>query len=430
MRRSRRGREGDWLKATNQFTLDSTKFAVEFASFIDFIGADNFLRVLRKVDQKLGQLRPSVRTLFGDRYFFHEQCISFTDGQHPFQLDPSSFYAIRSASLIAGINRARLLLPPLAKARFRSMLLNSLKPNRDVRQIEHEIRCFIHFGQKGINVAFADLEEKGRFDLICEAQDASFDVECKTVSEDTGSQIKSEMIVGLCEAFHKSVHQKLPVHQSGIFVLTLKKPGDLCKNLASELKSAFESPTPSSFDGNNFVLSFVPRPAWHDYLRENKWQEIKESASDDPEIERHAHCVIRKDNCVLGLSLRPHKKNTLSERVIEVLKAAADQCSKLRPSLLWLHFIGFAENEFLHLAEFSIESHGGLNLLVAEALHPEASTTDRSHVQSIRFSSVTSKIATKPILDSNRLIVNSKSVDGACYDVPNPFCRFDLKIDY
>jgi hypothetical protein len=64
---------------------------------------------------------------------------------------------------------------------------------RDVRQIEHEIRCYAHFVRRRYRTAFADLEELGRFDLLVDTPVGQIEVECKTVTEDTGSQIKTEM---------------------------------------------------------------------------------------------------------------------------------------------------------------------------------------------------------------------------------------------
>jgi hypothetical protein len=169
-----------------QFTISSSEIAREFGSFAHFVGAEELNQALTRVARKFASLRPSIRTLFGDRYFFHEQCIQFTDGPFPFQLDVANPLAVRAASLISGINRVRTKLSSPALVRFRETILGGLRPDRDIRQIEHEIRCYIHFGQKGFEVSFADLDQNGRFDLLCSSQASSFEVECKTVSEETG----------------------------------------------------------------------------------------------------------------------------------------------------------------------------------------------------------------------------------------------------
>jgi hypothetical protein len=414
----------------NQFTLGTSAFPMEFASFVDFVGAAEFDKALRKVTRKLSMLQPSIRALYGDRYFFQHQCLRFTDGPTSFQLEPSNPIAVRAASLIGGVNRMRAGLSAPANARFRKVCGDGLTPGRDIRQIEHEIRAFTHFGQKVSNVSLADLEGKGRFDLLCEAQAEMFEVECKTVSEETGSQIKTEMTVNLSEAFNKAVRRALPVNEPGLFVLTLIRPADSCRNLVGLLAAALSSPRVSSFAGTDFTLAFVPRPSWAVAVKSLSREEFRLMVLQDPELKNHAHFVTKVGDCVVGLVLRPHKSSTISERVTGVIKDAADQCSGSNVSLVWLHFIGFAEADFIELAEASMRGNGsGLNAIVADALHPRSSPTDRSHVHSVRFSGDASGITTKPVLDPSFLIVPAVSVSGPCYDVPNPFCRFQSKID-
>jgi len=76
------------------------------------------------------------------------------------------------------------------------MLLDNLQPDRDIRQIEHEIRAWTHCSQKGFDVAFADLEGLGNFDLLLEKEGRKIEVECKTIAEDAGSQIKFGRLPG------------------------------------------------------------------------------------------------------------------------------------------------------------------------------------------------------------------------------------------
>lgn len=408
------------------FTLESTAFASEFASFVNFIGAENLDNALSKVGQKLNQLPKSVRSLFGDRYFFHGQCVQIVHGSSPFQLDPTNFTAVRAASLIAGINRARTFLSPSASARLRAMCLDNLKPDRDVRQLEHEIRCLIHFGQKGLEVSFADLEGEGRFDLVCKADaQPSFEVECKTVTEDTGSQIKTGMTVNLAAAFYHAAHKAMTVSRSGIYVLALKKPSDQCKNLVANFKPALESSSITGFESDDFSLRFEERQTWTELVRQNDWSGLQQMVLSEAQIDGRSHVVTRVGDYAVGLVLLPHKDSTLAEKVIGVLKDAADQCSKSRAALLWLHFIGIPEKQFVGIAEFSMNSKGGgLNALVANAIHPKASVTDRSHVHLIRFSGDAAELETKPVFNSDRLLSKAKSIGGFCYDVSNPNCRF------
>lgn len=414
------------------FTFDSATFASEFAKFVNFLGAENLDSALAKVGQKLSQLPKSVRSLYGDRYFLHEQCVRIVHGSYPFQLDHENFVAVRAANFIAGVNRAQTYLSPSGKLRLRSMCLDNLKPDRDIRQLEHEIRCLIHFGQKGREVSFADLEGKARFDLVCDAKaQNSFEVECKTLTRDTGSQIKVEMTVGLASTFYRSVHEGMAVNKSGIYVLTLKKPADQCRNLIVALKSALNRNANAEFENDDFFLQFEERQTWAEYAYNNDWRGLEALALSDDRIGDRARIVTRAGDCVVGLVLVPHKEGALGEKVVSVLKDAADQCSKSKAAILWLHFVGMTEKTFLEIAQFAMDSKGGgLNALVAKAIYSKSSPTDRSHVHLIRFSGDPAELEKKPVLNSDRLLSQTSSIRGFCYDVPNPNCRFPLTGDF
>src|SRR5262249_2312663 len=130
------------------FSLGHTSFPREFASFVDFVGVVNLNEAIGRVAAKLQQLSPSLRALYRDRYFLHDYCVDISDGPTAFQLDVSNPTAIRAASFIAGINRMRNCLSSAAAPKLRSAILGLLRPDRDIRRLEHEVRTFVHFGQK------------------------------------------------------------------------------------------------------------------------------------------------------------------------------------------------------------------------------------------------------------------------------------------
>jgi transcriptional regulator with XRE-family HTH domain len=408
------------------YSLVQSEFPREFAEFIDFVGASALDSVVRRVDQKLGSISPASRSLYGDRYFFHEQCVRFTDGPTPFQLDVSDLVAVRAASLIAGINRVKRTLSAEGASRLRAMVVDdNLQPDRDIRQIEHEIRCVTHLSRKGFKVKFADLENIARFDLSVETPSGSLEVECKTVTEDTGSQIKSDLNVDLSETFRKTVTRRLPVDESGLFILIFKRPVADCKQLSIQLSAALQSETPKSFHTNDFSILFHPRPQWQPPETPQEGADLQRHILLDPELGNDARCVTKIGNRIIGLVLRPHKPSTLAKRILGAIKQGAGQCTGRNPSCVWLHFSGFAEAEFLQLAEFSMEGKGaGLNAVVANAVHPSASTTDRSHVERIRFSATGEDLSRHPAIGPGLLISRAVSSNGFIYDVPNPLCRF------
>ena len=115
----------------------------------------------------------------------------------------------------------------------------------------------------------------------------------------------------------------------------------------------------------------------------------------------------------------------LGERIVDVIQGAADQCSGDKVSIVWLHFVGLQEVDFQTVAEFSMAGTGaGLNALVANALHPSASSTKRTHVQTIRFSSDSGGLSRNPAIRPDFMIGNAVTSSGILYDVPNPHCIF------
>jgi transcriptional regulator with XRE-family HTH domain len=429
-------------RSADPFLLAQSEFPRQFAGFVNFIGAADLDAPLRKVTRKLERLLPSTRFLYGDRYFFHEQFLRFTDGtpdgMAPFQLDISDPVAVRAAQLIADINRVKTSLSARAASRLRQMVIGGLKPGCDIRQLEHELRCATHFARRGFGVTHADLEGLGNFDLLIDGPSGPVEVECKTVAEDTGMPIKHEMIVQLFDVFVRSVSKSrcASVTESGVFSLLLSKRGDDCTNLVGRFRDALESGTFEGFGGNDFEIAFTPKPRWTELLKAGQVQQFISMRSLDPDFNAgNARSFTTVDGFAVGLSLQLHKPSELGSRSIDVIKRAADQCTGRNPALIWLHFVGAIEEDFLALVQLSSDGRGaGLNSIVASALHPDATPTgatptDRSHVNAVKFSVTGSRIDKRPALAPNLLIVSAVTNSAPLYHVPNPLCRWPLKID-
>ena len=410
-----------------RYALSQAEFPREFAEFIDFAGAVPLDKETRKVERRLQVLKPKVREIYGDRYFFQEECRRFTYDIPAFSLDIANPQAVRAASLIAGINRVRRLLSPKAADHFRSMVVDNLKLGRDMRQLEHEIRTWTHFARKGFNVIFADLEDIDRFDLLVETPAGSVAVECKTISEDTGDQIKTELAVNLADIFDRAAEKLLANADSGQFTLTLKKPADKCKNLPDRFDGALKAGVNNSYEAEDFSLTFVSKPDWQALLNAGATSELERQMQLATEVDKSERFTIGviTPHRVFGLAIRSHAQTGFSRSLVQILKNAADQCPDNRPSAVWLHFVGVAETDFRALCDLSLNGKGaGLNAVVAEVLHPEASTTDRSHVQRILFSAQSRALSRHPMLDANLTLIRTVSHGTTCFDVPNPKCKF------
>ena len=244
----------------SRYALSQAEFPREFAEFIHFVGAAPLDKEIRTVELRLQALKPTVRAIYGDRYFFQEECLRFTYDVPAFGLGIANPKAVRAAALIAGINRVSRLLSAKAADQFRTTVIGNL--GRDMRQLEHEIGSWTHFARKGFNVIFADLEGVGQFDLLVETPAGSVAVECKTFGEDTGDQFKTELVISLADIFDRAAAKYLANTESGQITLTLKKAADHCNNLPRQFEVALKAGVNDPYEAEDFSLSFSPKPDW------------------------------------------------------------------------------------------------------------------------------------------------------------------------
>jgi hypothetical protein len=267
----------------------------------------------------------------------------------------------------------------------------------------------------------------GRFDLLVETPAGSVAVECKTISEDTGDQIKTDLVVNLADIFNRTVEKLRADADSGQFTLTLKKPADQCKNLPVRFEAALKAGVNCPYEAEDFSLTFVPKPDWQALLNSDAASEIERQiqlATEANQSERLTIAVLTPHK-VFGFAICSHTPTRFKRSLVQILKGAADQCPASRPSAVWLHFVGVAEADFRALCDISINGSGaGLPAVVADVLHPEASTTDRSHVQRIIFSAQGRALRPHPMLDANLILIRTVSHSTTCFDVANPKCKF------
>jgi hypothetical protein len=247
------------------------------------------------------------------------------------------------------------------------------------------------------------------------------------MGDDTGDQIKTDLLVNLADIFDRTAEKLLANADSGQFTLTLKKAADKCMHLTRGFEAALKADVNNPIETEDFSLAFSPKPEWQALLNTDAASELERQmqlATEADESERFTIGVITSHK-VFGLAIRSHTPTRFRRSLVQILKGAADQCPANRPSVVWLHFIGVAEADFRALCDFSINGSGaGLNAVVADVLHPDASTTDRSHVQRILFSVQSRALRQHPMLDPNLILIRTVSHSTTYFDVPNPKCKF------
>jgi hypothetical protein len=401
--------------------IQDRAFPAEFADFIGFVGPDLIDNAVRRVDTKLKTLSGSARTLYGERFFLHHQITLFTE--QSFQLDVNDFFAVRAATLMAVTNFVRKQLSDRGTKHLRSMIIDNLKPDRDVRQIEHELRCYTHISQLDLDVDFSDLEKAGggkNFDLIVNASSGEYEVERKTINHDAGSQFKQELNVNLVAAFEKGIKKQKDERNSGLFILKLHRPTSECTHLSERFKRVIEAET-LPYECEDFSLTFEDRPEWQSAANSQEIASLKQRVmaefGDDP------HFATMLGARPLAIVFRPHAPGTLAENVVELIHKASRQCSGTRPCVIWVHFIGLSQSAFEEIARNSITG-GGLNAIVSRGIFEDAPPEGRNHIERVRFTADSNQLIGKKAVGPDGQLHDAVSVDGITYDVPNPRCVF------
>ena len=77
-------------RPTNCYALSQAEFPREFAELIHFVGATPLDKETGKIERRLQALKPTVRAIYGDRYFFEGSVCAL----------PMTFLALASTSPI------------------------------------------------------------------------------------------------------------------------------------------------------------------------------------------------------------------------------------------------------------------------------------------------------------------------------------------
>jgi len=121
--------------------------------FNGFVGFREIQKRIERVRMKLKDIGMSVPSL-DRRYYFHSTYKRLAERNRTFgRIDIGEPNNARAISLVAAIREFSLPLSGEEQARLRSRILESLDPDRDIRELEHEMRAFVHYKSAGYNVA-------------------------------------------------------------------------------------------------------------------------------------------------------------------------------------------------------------------------------------------------------------------------------------
>jgi hypothetical protein len=129
--------------------------------FNSFIGFRDIQKRIERVEAKLQGVGLDVPAL-NRRYYFHSTCKNLVIRNRTFgRIDIKNLNNTRAISLIAAVRNFYASLDSKQKERLRARIIESLDPDRDIREFEHEMRAFTHYRGAGLQIIPSDEQNDG-----------------------------------------------------------------------------------------------------------------------------------------------------------------------------------------------------------------------------------------------------------------------------
>lgn len=196
--------------------MDSSQIPALMSWFNSFIGFAELQKRIERVEMKLNS-NGFESPLLNRRFSFHityKKMIIRSRVSRP--IDIQNLEYNRAISFITALREASKKLSIKGVEQLRSRVREALGPDRDLRELEHEVRALVHYLQANCTVELADFDGKNRFDLLVSNQGCTFEVECKTFSETLGYPISINQSMVFFEAFKQSLERVPSFTESGI----------------------------------------------------------------------------------------------------------------------------------------------------------------------------------------------------------------------
>jgi hypothetical protein len=389
--------------------------------FNGFIGFRDLQKRIERVETKLQDVGFDVPAL-NRRYYFHSTYKHLVVRNRTFgKIDIKNPNNNRAITLIGAVRRFSSELNSKQKERLRARIIESLDPDRDIREFEHEMRAFVHYKGAGLSIIPSDGENDERFDFLVKSSNGEFELECKTFSESIGNAISIDDSVHVFRAFRTSLHQQSSFRESGIITLTVPTRLEMSEHKFEIAITEFLSNTSGTAERENYSMAFERRLDW-DGLLQNKKRDtiVDDMVARFDEHNAHSMFTISKEHAVMFV-VRSRRAPRPATSIFDRLKKASEQFSKKRPAVVWGHFLGFGESEFKELLEGEKLGQRALDVFG----HYLFKSANRSHVCRLRLSVDGDSFRPIHQFRTNLMLPNGISGGGPAYDLTSNISRFD-----
>ncbi|TWH98035.1 hypothetical protein IQ17_06091 [Bradyrhizobium daqingense] len=356
------------------------------------------------------------------RYYFHSTYKRLAKRNRTFgRIDIGEPNTTRAISLVAALKEFVTPLSHDERARLRSRILESLDPDRDIRELEHEMRAFVHYKSAGYTVTPGDGNKMDRFDFLIRGNNREFELECKTFAESIGTPVSVEDSVYVFRAIRKAVLAEPSFRESGILRLIFPARPLLSEQELEKIVAKFLLQAPTEQRDTRYSLRFERRPEWDAWLKEGKHSDVVDNiANQFAEHNLHFMTMLSRNHAVMGVvgsEQRSHPVTSIFSR----LKKASDQFSKQRPAVLWGNFLGIGESEFRGLLAETRLGHRSLDVFG----HNLFKSSNRNHIVRLRLSA--DGLNVQATRSESVYVRNEIHTGGPAYDLTSRVSRYSAE---
>ncbi|MGC3980646.1 MAG: hypothetical protein QM808_05250 [Steroidobacteraceae bacterium] len=217
-----------------------------FAEFEQLVGSKYWIRRVNNIEKTIQQHPLAGHRLYRENEFA-VSLTKFSQQQESFGIlpavDTTVFSDVKAMHTIVGFLHAYRGGDGKLKEKLLSRLIGDFQTPDDLRAFQMEMFVAANFLRRGYKVAFADMTDLGRFDLLVSSHDGEFEVECKSISPTIGRPVDDAAEDALYSRVKKGIEPLLDGLPMGIVVkVTLKEaiPSDniLQKALAQKIIDA------------------------------------------------------------------------------------------------------------------------------------------------------------------------------------------------
>lgn len=346
----------------------------EFRRFLEATGTDNWERKIGKLNS-LPKFRSPSPNVYSAYLASRNPLVGAIERYLSLEKDGKSLRKNATPTLMKVSGYLKVINAVVHKGRTAAVqkVRSLVVDDETVRSFLFELDIAIHFFNRGYDVQFTDLEDRGTYDLLVSDGQCQLDVECKTKSADAGRKITRGNFYLLCDVL---VAELSPLTENiAVFVKCdgrLTGRQELFHEAAEEIKRCLAE---RRDDGRVENLNFSVK-----HLASNLRVRNNEEAATAlaPHWSPSAHYFVLSNDATLIVGCESADRDRVLKAIYEDLKRGSNQLSKTRASMLACQLEDIDDDDWTQLR---IES--GLAAMTGRLL----GSPKRSHINFVVYSS-------------------------------------------